>query len=65
MLRPILTVAAVGLAGVAIWQLLWFLVLPLLAGVLGFAMLALKLILVALILWAAWRLVRRVVREPA
>ncbi|MDH3495360.1 MAG: hypothetical protein OER21_01170 [Gemmatimonadota bacterium] len=65
MLRPILAVAAVGLAGVAIWQLLWFLVLPLLAGVLGFAMLALKLILVALILWAAWRLVRRVVREPA
>ncbi len=65
MLRPILTVAAVGLAGVALWQVLWILVLPLLATMLGFAMVALKLVLVALILWAAWRLVRRVVREPA
>lgn len=65
MLRPILTVAAVGLAGVAIWKLLWILVLPLVAGLFGFALLALKLVLVGLILWVAWRLVRRVMREPA
>ena len=36
MLRPVLTLAAVGIAGFAIWKVLWLLLLPLVGAFMGF-----------------------------
>jgi hypothetical protein len=58
MLRPILTLAAVGVAGVAIWKLLWLLLIPVFGALLGFAALAVKVALFVLIVWVLWRFVR-------
>jgi riboflavin transporter FmnP len=58
MLRPILTLAAAGFVGVAVWKLLWLLLFPLVGALLGFAALAVKIALFALVIWVLWRLVR-------
>lgn len=56
MLRPVLTLAAIGLAGIAIWKLLWLLLLPLFGTLIGVAVLGFKFLLFALVVWAIWRL---------
>jgi hypothetical protein len=64
MLRPVITLAAFGAAGILAWQLLWGLVLPLVVGIVA---LAIKVAFwVALICFAIW-LFRRVTTtsEPA
>ena len=65
MLRPVLTLAAIGLAGVAIWKVLWLLLLPLFGTLLGLAMLGVKFLLFALVIFAIWRLFFRRRNEPA
>jgi predicted ABC-type exoprotein transport system permease subunit len=62
MLRPILTLAAVGIAGLAIWKLLWLLILPLVGALVGIALVGVKVLLFALVIYAIWRLFFR--REP-
>ena len=53
--KPILTVAAAGVLGFAIWKVLSFLLLPLLGTVLGMFFAVLKVVLVVglvfLVLW--------------
>ena len=56
MLRPVLTLAAVGIAGFAIWKVLWLLLLPLVGALMGLAALGFKVALFALVVWAIWRL---------
>ena len=65
MLRPVLTLAAIGLAGFAIWKVLWLLLLPLFGALLGLAMIGVKVLLFALVIFAIWRLFFRPRREPA
>jgi hypothetical protein len=65
MLRPVLTLAAIGLAGVAIWKVLWLLLLPLFGTLIGLAMLGVKLLLFALVIFAIWRLFFHRRHEPA
>lgn len=65
MLRPVLTLAAVGLAGMAIWKVLWLLLLPLVGTLLGLAMVGVKVLLFALVIFALWRLFFRRPQEPA
>jgi len=55
-MKPILTMAAVGAVGFVIWKALWLLLIPLFGAVFGFALLAIKIALFALIAWALWRL---------
>ena len=64
MLRPVLTLAAIGLAGIAIWKLLWLLLLPLFGTLIGVAVLGIKFLLFALVVWAVWRLFFRK-QQPA
>jgi predicted ABC-type exoprotein transport system permease subunit len=65
MLRPVLTIAAIGIAGVAIWKLLWLLLFPLVGTLLGLAMVGVKVLLFALVIFALWRLFFRRRHEPA
>ena len=65
MLRPILTLAAVGVVGVALWQVLFTLLLPLLGTVIGFVLMLVKIaFLIALILVAVW-LLKRITRKAS
>lgn len=56
MLRPVLTLAAVGAVGFVVWKLLWLLVLPLFGAAVGLALLFAKWALFALVVYAVWRL---------
>jgi hypothetical protein len=63
MLRPILTLAAVGVVGVALWQVLFTLLLPLLGTVVGFLVTLAKIaFLILLVLVAVW-LFKRITRQ--
>ncbi|MBI3982252.1 MAG: hypothetical protein HY337_05030 [Gemmatimonadetes bacterium] len=65
MLRPLVTLAALGVAGVVVWKLLWGLVLPFIAIALGAVFLVLKIALVALLLYVAYRLFQKLIeRRP-
>jgi predicted ABC-type exoprotein transport system permease subunit len=65
MLRPVLTLAAIGIAGITIWKVLWLLLLPLFGALVGLAMLGVKVLLFALVVFAIWRLFFRRKPEPA
>lgn len=56
MLRPLLIVGAVGVGGYVIWQIVWAFVLPLLAGLLGLLWMALKIGLLVLAAYFAYRM---------
>ncbi len=62
MVRPVLTLAAVGAVGFVLWKALWLLVLPLFGALVGFALLFVKWALFALVVFAIWRLFFR--RKP-
>ena len=65
MLRPVLTLAALGAAGIIAWQLLWTLVLPLVVGILAVAIkIAFWVAVVALAIWA-FRWMSRSSEKPA
>jgi hypothetical protein len=64
MLRPVLTLAVVGLAGIAVWKVLWLLLFPLVGTLLGLAVLGVKVLLFALVVFAIWRLFFRRKQEP-
>ena len=64
MFRPLLTMAAVGVAGIVAWKLLWGLLLPLAVGVVAVLLkVAFWGVLFALAIWAFRRLSRA--SEPA
>ena len=56
MLRTLLTLAAVGVAGIVAWKLVWVMLLPMLFG---FLALAVKIALIALLVFVLFRLLRR------
>lgn len=62
MLRPILTLAAVGFAGVLALKLIWLLLLPLVGALIGFAVLAIKIALIVALVLIALKLFRKVTR---
>ncbi|HWP38763.1 MAG TPA: hypothetical protein VNL18_14550 [Gemmatimonadales bacterium] len=65
MLRPFLTLAALGVAGVVAWKLLWGLVLPFVAVILGAVFFVLKIALVALLVYVAYRMFQKLMeRRP-
>jgi uncharacterized membrane protein len=65
MLRPLLTLAAVGAVGYILWQLLWGLLLPIVGVAVGLLAVAIKFAFLALLLFIAWKLLRKLTREPA
>lgn len=55
MLKPVLQLAAVGVAGAIVWKLAAFLLLPLLGTALGFVFLIVKVVLVvAIVAFLFW-----------
>lgn len=63
MLRPIVTLAALGVAGIVVWKLLWGLLLPIVAVALGLVFTVLKLALVAFLVYVAYRLFQKVMNH--
>lgn len=63
--RALMGVAAVGVLGVVLWKVLWVMLLPLFATVLGVFITVLKFALIGAAVYVAYRLYRRYVSEPA
>ena len=59
MLKPIATLAAVGIVGVVALKLLGFVFLPLLGILLGFLFTALKIALIVALIWWGFSLFRK------
>ncbi|MDH3457273.1 MAG: hypothetical protein OER90_10575 [Gemmatimonadota bacterium] len=57
MWKPILTVAAVGVGGFVLWQLVWAVLMPVVGGILGFLLAALKVGLLILLAYWIYRVV--------
>lgn len=60
MLRSLFTLAALGVAGLVAWKLVWVMLLPMLFG---FLALAVKIALIALFIFVLYRVLRRA--QPA
>jgi hypothetical protein len=65
MWKPILTVAAVGVGGFVLWQVVWAFLLPMLGAFLGFLLTALKVGLLVLLVYWTYRLLVNNKKEPA
>lgn len=59
MFKPIVTVAAAGFLGIALWKLLSILFLPLVGTLLGMVLTVLKVVLIVGAVLLVWWLVRR------
>ena len=60
MLKPVLQLAAVGVAGALVWKLAAFLLVPLLGTALGFVFLILKIVfVVAVVAFLFWMFNRK------
>jgi hypothetical protein len=59
MFKPIATLAAAGIVGVILTQLLWLLVAPLLAMAVGAVVFLVKAVFLALMVWLAWTLFKK------
>lgn len=60
MLKPVLGVAALGLAGFLIYKALWVLVLPLVALAAGILITVLKVALIVLLVWVGYKIFKKV-----
>lgn len=56
MLKPLLTLAALGVAGFVAWKLVWVMLLPMFFGLLA---IAIKVALIALLVFVLFKLFRR------
>jgi len=59
MTKPIVTVAAAGFLGIALWKLLSILFLPLVGTLLGMLLTVVKVVLIVGLVLLVWWLVRR------
>jgi hypothetical protein len=57
MLKPLLTLAALGVAGFVAWKLVWVMLLPMFVGLVA---LAIKIALIALLVFVLLKIFRRV-----
>jgi len=65
MKRPLLVIGAAGVGGYVVWQVLSAFVFPLLATLLGFVWIALKIGLLIALLYAIYRLVMKAARDAS
>ena len=52
-------VAAAGVGGYVVWQVVWTFLLPILGAFLGFLWIAIKIGLFVLLIWWVWRLITK------
>lgn len=65
MLKPVVSLAAVGFIGVLITKLLFLLLLPVFGMVIGFVALALKIALIAALVWLGFFVFRKLTEKPS
>lgn len=65
MIKPLLAVAATGVAAVIIWKLLAIVLLPMIGLAIGLAALVIKVFVLLFVLLIAYWLYRRMVREDS
>jgi hypothetical protein len=64
-LKPVMSLAAVGFIGVLITKLLFLLLLPVFGMVIGFVALALKIALIAALVWLGFFVFRKLTEKPS
>lgn len=62
--RALIGVAAAGAIGVIVWKVLWVMLLPLFAALLGFLMTAFKVALIVGLIYILYRLYRKLTDQP-
>lgn len=62
MLKPILTLAALGVAGIVAWNLAWVVLLPVLGVVLGFVFTLLKIALVIFLVYLGYKMFEKMTK---
>ena len=65
MLKPIATLAAVGFVGAIIGKLLFMLLLPVFATLIGFVVLAIKVVLIVALVWLGFFVFRKLTERPS
>ncbi|MFI5208506.1 MAG: hypothetical protein ACHQU8_04455 [Gemmatimonadales bacterium] len=65
MLKPIVTLAAVGFVGAIITKLLFLLLLPVFATLIGFVALAIKIVLIVAVVWLGFFVFRKLTERPS
>jgi hypothetical protein len=64
-LKPVVSLAAVGFIGVLLTKLLFLLLLPVFGMVIGFVALALKIVLIAALVWLGFFVFRKLTEKPS
>lgn len=65
MLKPIATLAAVGFVGAIIGKLLFMLLLPVFATLIGFLVLAIKIVVIVALAWLGFFVFRKLTERPS
>ena len=65
MLKPVMTLAAVGFVGAIIGKILFMLLLPLFATLIGFVVLAIKIVLIVGLVWLGFFVFRKLTERPS
>ena len=65
MLKPVVTVAAVGFIGVIVTKFLWLLILPIVGMFIGFLVTALKVALIVALIWVGFKLFQKLTEKPS
>ncbi|NIM52484.1 MAG: hypothetical protein GTN62_14230 [Gemmatimonadales bacterium] len=63
MVRPLLALAAVGTLGYIVWQLIWRLLLPVIGTLVGFLLVAIKILFFILLLLVAYWIFKRLTKQ--
>lgn len=65
MLKPVVTLAAVGFVGAIIGKILFMLLLPVFATLIGFVVLAIKIVLIVGLVWLGFFVFRKLTEKPS
>ena len=65
MLKPVITLAAVGFVGAIVAKVLFMLLLPLFATLIGFVALAIKIALIVGLVWLGFFVFRKLTEKPS
>ncbi|MFI5280955.1 MAG: hypothetical protein ACHQU1_10690 [Gemmatimonadales bacterium] len=65
MLKPVVTLAAVGFVGAIVGKILFMLLLPVFATLIGFVVLAIKIVLIVALVWVGFVVFRKLTERPS
>ncbi len=65
MLKPIVTLAAVGFIGAILGKLLFLLLIPIFGTLIGFVALAIKIALIVALVWLGFFVFRKLTERPS